>query len=95
MGNNAVPFNPKFWESIGSRILFRSDNGTKPIADVQVYPTYNEYHNGTFVGQHTQSATPQGNFFLFPCHLERFRVTEPPCSAVSPSHMHKDAAEML
>ena len=43
---NAVPTNPLFWENIGSRIRFRATGGTEPDVDVQVFPTYYEYHNG-------------------------------------------------
>ncbi len=62
---NAVPGNPKFWESIGSRIRFRYDGGTDPVISVQVYPTYSEYRNGRLVSTHVQAPTPQGVFIQF------------------------------
>ena len=66
VGNNAVPADPKFWESIGSRIRFRFDNGTEPIISVQAYPTYYEYHNGRLVAVHPQQPDPQNSFYLYP-----------------------------
>jgi hypothetical protein len=59
---NAVPSDPKFWESIGSRIRFRFDNRTEPIVSVQVYPTYFEYRNGRYMRKYDQLADPQGVF---------------------------------
>jgi hypothetical protein len=65
MGNNDVPADPHYWESIGSRIRFISSAIT-PLISVQVYPTYYEYRNGRFVNVYPQASSPSGAFTLYP-----------------------------
>jgi len=79
---NAVPLGPTFWESIGSRIRFRYDNGTVPLVSVQVYPTYYEYRNGRFVGAYPQAPSPEGNFFLYP-----YPFGAVPCNQIPIPHL--------
>ncbi len=66
---------PVFWENIGSKITFTVDGGPNPQIAYQLYPTYYEYHNGTFVRQYPEAQTPRENFFpnpyppgIVPCH---------------------------
>ena len=79
---NAVPSNPKFWESIGSKIRFRFDNGTAPIIAIQVYPTYYEYRNGKLQNVFPQAPSPDGNFLLFP-----YPFGSVPCNGIPFPHL--------
>jgi hypothetical protein len=53
---------PVFWENIGSNITFSPNGGTSPQLVLQPYPTYYEFHNGTFVTQYPEAALPLLNF---------------------------------
>jgi hypothetical protein len=85
---NAVPSNPTFWESIGSRIRFRFDNGTEPIVSLQVYPTYFEYRNGRYVGRYDQLPDPQGVFILYP-----YPFGAVPCTGIPFPHLQGRCGE--
>jgi len=78
---NAVSYDPKFWESIGSRIRFRYDAGTDAEISLQVYPTYYIYYNGRYIETVSQLPDPQGAFTLYP-----YPFGAVPCTGIPVPH---------